>query len=363
MYKFANIEYFYALLLIPVLMLLYVLMMRWKKRALDSFGDSNVVMKLMPDYSSKRGKWKAFFQISAFTFMVLALTGPQMGSRLEEIKRKGVDLVIALDISNSMLAEDLSPTRLERAKRAMLQLIDNLKGDRIGIVVFAGEAYVQLPITTDYGAAKMFINTINTEIIQTQGTAIGTAINLAVRSFGEKTDDKKSRVIMVVSDGEDHQDDPVEAAKNAASEGIIIHTIGFGSPQGSPIPYFINGNNAGFRKDNEGNTVVTKLDEETMQKIAASANGMYVRATNAEAGLNIIMDEISQMEKSEFSSKMFSDFESQFQYFVAMALLLLMLDFFMPERKGKWAGKFNIFGEKKAKTTPFLSSKSQDKRI
>lgn len=345
MFKFANIEYFYAMLLVPVLVLVYLLMARWRNKAFKSFGDSEVVKQLMPHYSSKRGKWKAFLQICAFTLMVVALAGPQLGSKLEEIKREGVDLVIALDISNSMLAEDLSPNRLERAKRAMLQLIDNLKGDRIGIVVFAGEAYVQLPITTDYGAAKMFINTINTDIIPTQGTAIGTAIDLAIRSFGENQNNKKSRTIIVVSDGEDHQDNPVESAKLAADEGITIHTIGFGSPKGAPIPVYMNGKPAGYRKDKDGSTIVTTLDEATLQQIAATANGMYVRATNAEAGLNIIMDEINQMEKSEFASKMFTDYEDQFQYFVALALFLLVLDFFLPERKGRWAGKFNLFTE------------------
>jgi Ca-activated chloride channel homolog len=343
MFKFSNPDYFYALLLIPVLALIYMMMLRWRKNAFAKFGDTDVVMQLIPDYSGKRGKWKAFFQIGAFAMLVIAMAGPQMGSKLEEVKREGVDMVIALDVSNSMLAEDLSPNRLERAKRAMLQLVDNLKGDRIGIVVFAGEAYVQLPITTDYGAAKMFINTINTEIIPTQGTAIGNAINLAVRSFGENLENNKSRVVVVVSDGEDHQDDPIEAAKMAANAGITIHTVGFGSPQGAPIPVYVNGKNAGFRKDKDGSTVVTRLDEATMQQIAAAANGFYVRATNAEAGLNIILDEINEMEKTEYASKMFTDYEEQFQYFVALALFLLVLDFFLPERKSKWADKFNIF--------------------
>jgi Ca-activated chloride channel homolog len=347
MFRFANIEYFWFLALVPVLLLIFLMMLRWKKKALESFGDSEVVQQLMPDVSHTRPKWKLAFQMLAFILLIVAITAPQMGSKMEEIKREGVDIMLALDVSNSMLAEDLSPNRLERAKRAMLQMVDNLKGDRIGIVVFAGEAYVQLPITTDYGAAKMFLNTINTEIVPTQGTAIGTAIDLSIRSFGENKENKKNRAIIIISDGEDHQDDPVGAAKRAAEEGIVVYTVGMGSPQGAPIPSFKNGRPAGFKTDRDGQTVITRLDEATLQEIASATGGMYIRATNAQAGLTAIMDDISQMEKQEFSASMFSDYEDQFQYFVALALLLLTLDFFMPEKKSRWSGKLNLFGEKK----------------
>ncbi|HET6243663.1 MAG: VWA domain-containing protein [Bacteroidetes bacterium] len=348
MVKFANIEYLYALLLIPLLLIIYWLMLRWKKKSFSAFGDLAVISQLMPAISPFRANWKTFLQLSGLVLLILAIAAPQTGSKMEEVKREGVDLVVALDISNSMLAEDLSPNRLERAKRALLQLIDDLKGDRIGIVVFAGEAYVQLPITTDYGAAKMFINTINTEIIPTQGTAIGNAIDLSLRSFGEITDEvkNKSRVIVVISDGEDHQDDPLELAKEATKKGVVIHTVGFGSPKGAPIPIYRNGKPAGFRMDKEGNTVVTSLDETTLQQIAQEANGIYVRATNSQAGLSLILDEINKMDKQEYESSLFSDYEDQFQYFIALALLLFTLDFLLPERKSKWYGKINLFGKK-----------------
>jgi Ca-activated chloride channel homolog len=347
MFKFANIEYFWFLALVPVLILVFLLMLRWKKNAIAAFGDNSVVQQLMPDMSPTRPKWKVTLQIIAFILLVIAMAAPQMGSKLEEVKREGVDIMLALDVSNSMLAEDLSPNRLERAKRAMLQMVDNLKGDRIGIVVFAGEAYVQLPITTDYGAAKMFLNTINTEIVPTQGTAIGTAIELCIRSFGENKENKKNRAIIVISDGEDHQDDPVAVAKEAANQGIVVHTVGMGSPQGAPIPVYKNAKHAGYKSDREGQTVVTRLDEATLQEIAAATGGMYIRATNAQGGLTAILDDINQMEKQEFTSSMFSDYEDQFQYFVALAMLLLALDFFLPERKSKWSGKLNLFGEKR----------------
>jgi Ca-activated chloride channel homolog len=346
MFRFANPEYFYLLLAILVLLAIFLWKLRWRKKAMESFGDPEVVGRLIPDYSIQKTKTKIFIQLSAFALMVIAIAGPQFGSKLEEIKREGVDIMIALDVSNSMLAEDLSPNRLERAKRAMLQLVDNLKGDRLGIVIFAGEAYVQLPITTDYGAAKMFINTISTDVIATQGTAIGNAISLSMKSFGEKNEKQPSRVIIVVSDGEDHQDNPVEIAGQAAKEGFVIHTVGVGSPQGAPIPQYLNGRPSGFKTDREGNTVMTRLDEATMQQIAATAGGIYVRATNAEAGLNVIMDEINEMQKQEYSSKMFTDYDDKFQYLIAFALLLLIIDFFLPEKKSKNWRKLNLFGAK-----------------
>ncbi|MDQ3190108.1 MAG: VWA domain-containing protein [Bacteroidota bacterium] len=348
MFIFANTEYLNALLAIPVLLIIYWMMLQWKKKSFAAFGDAAVIAHLMPSASKIRSNWKVFLQLFGFVFLIIALAAPQTGSKMEEVKREGVDLVIALDVSNSMLAEDLSPNRLERAKRALLQLVDELKGDRLGIVVFAGEAYVQLPITNDYGAAKMFINTINTEIIPTQGTAIGNAIDLSLRSFGEisEEDKNKSRVIIVISDGEDHQDDPIANTKEAAKNGVIVHTVGFGSPKGAPIPMYRNGKPAGFRTDKDGVTVITRLDETTLQEVALEGNGVYVRATNAQAGLAIVMDEINKMDKQEFESKLFSDYEDQFQYFIAFALLLFTLDFFLPERKSKWFGKINLFVKK-----------------
>ena len=349
MLRFSHIEYLYGLFLIPVLLIIFIIMWRWRKNAIKRFGDYELVLKLMPNLSDAKTLTKLTFQLIAFAFLIFAIAGPQMGSKLEEIKREGADIVIALDVSNSMLAEDLAPNRLERAKQSMLKLIDELNGDRLGIIVFAGEAFVQLPITTDYSAAKLFINTINTEIVPTQGTAIGTAIQLAVKSFGEPSENnlKKNKAIIIITDGENHEDDAINEAKNAVDQGIIIHTIGMGSPNGSPIPTLSNGIKTGYRKDKEGQTVVTKLNEQMLQDIASSGKGIYIRATNSKNGLDILMKEFEKMDKQEYDSKSFTEYEEQFQYFVALALLFLTLDFFVSRRKIKWLEKINLFEEKK----------------
>ena len=346
MFKFGHIEYLYALGIIPLLIIIFLMMVKWRKKALAAFGERAVISQLMNDVSDSKTRLKLILQMLAFAFLVIAAAAPQTGAKLEEVKREGVDLMIALDVSNSMLAEDLSPNRIERAKQAISKLVDNLKGDRIGIIVFAGEAYVQLPVTTDYGAAKLFLNTINTDIVPTQGTAIGTAIQLAVKSLESKTD-QKSKVIVVITDGENHEDDAVKEAENAVKQGILVHTIGMGSPNGSPIPLYKNKRITGHRTDKEGNTIVTKLNEPMLQQIASAGNGTYIRATNSQDGLKALMDDINKMEKQEFASKMYTDYEDQFQYFIGLALLLLTLDFFVSRRKSKWLNKINLFGEKK----------------
>ena len=349
MLRFSHTAYLYGLFLIPVLVVIFLLMSRWRKKAIKRLGDYELIMKLIPDISDSKTRIKLVFQLIAFAFLIIAIAGPQMGSKLEVVKRQGADIVIALDVSNSMMAEDLSPNRLERAKQSILKLIDDLKGDRLGIIVFAGEAFVQLPITTDYAAAKLFINTINTEIVPTQGTAIGTAINLAVKSFGEPNENnlKKNRSIIVITDGENHEDDAINEANSAQEQGIIVHTIGMGSPQGSPIPSLSNGVKTGYKKDKEGQTVITKLNEQMLQDIASSGKGIYVRASNSKNGLELLMKEFEKMDKQEFEEKSFTDYEEQFQYFVALALLFLTLDFFVSRRKIKWMEKINLFAEKK----------------
>jgi Ca-activated chloride channel family protein len=247
---------------------------------------------------------------------------------------------MALDVSNSMLAEDIKPNRLERAKRAISQLIDKLEGDRIGIVVFAGKAYMQLPITSDYSAAKLFLSTIDTEIVPTQGTSIGQAIDLSLTAF---SDNKHEKAIVVITDGEDHDDNPIAAAENALAQGIKVYTIGIGLPEGAPIPEFSNGQQMGFKKDLSGKTVITKLDELTLQKVATAGEGIYVRANNTSAGLNQVFEEISKMEKQRYETKMFSDYEDRFQYFLALALFLLVIELLIFERKSRFAGKIKLF--------------------
>ena len=341
MFRFEHIEYLYALLLIPFFSALFILFMLWKKRAIRKFGEWQVIAQLMPLYSARKIILKFIILMLAFGFLVIALANPQIGSKLEKIQRKGADLVIALDVSNSMLSQDIRPDRLTRAVQGISKLIDRLEGDRLGIVVFAGKAYVQLPITTDYSAAKMFLSTISTQMVPSQGTAIGDAIDLSVQSFKE---DDRSKAIIIITDGENHEGNFMESAQAAAEKGIKIFTIGMGSPEGSPIPLFDNyGRQTGYKTDRQGQTIVSKLDETTLQQIASAGNGIYVRASTGQDGLTKILDEINALEKQEIETKMFSEYEGRFQYFLALSLIFLLLEFLIPERKSKWADKIKLF--------------------
>ncbi len=340
MFRFEEINYLYAWILIPVFFLFFWVMILRRKRNIRQLGDVKLVNDLMPARSAFKLWLKFLLLAGAYFFLIIGLANPQIGSKLEEVERKGVDLVIALDVSNSMLAEDIKPNRLERAKRAISQLIDKLEGDRIGIVVFAGKAYMQLPITSDYSAAKLFLSNIDTEVVPTQGTSIGQAIDLSLSAF---SDNKHEKAIVVITDGEDHDDNPISAAENAVSQGIKIYTIGIGLPEGAPIPEFKNGQQMGFKKDISGKTVITKLDELTLQKVATAGEGIYVRANNTTAGLNQVFEEISKMEKQKYETKMFSDYEDRFQYFIALALFLLLIELLIFERKSRFAGKIKLF--------------------
>jgi Ca-activated chloride channel homolog len=337
MVRLAHSYYLYALLLIPAFIILFWLFLAWKKKALKTFGELSVIYQLMPDISKTRPLLKFILFTIAFIFLIIGLADPQIGSKLEKAKRKGVDIVICLDISNSMLAEDLKPNRLERAKFAISKLIDKLEEDRLGIVVFAGQAFVQLPITSDHAAAKMFASNIDTKLMPVQGTAIGAAIDLAVKSFDENSN--KNKAIIIISDGENHEDDAVTAAKNAVDKNIHVHAIGIGTPEGAPIPVPTSLNQ--YLKDNTGNTVVTKLDEPALQQIASAGKGTYVRASLAETGLNTIFAEINKMEKKEYESKIFSEYEDRFQYFIGLALFFILLELFIFERKSNLLKKFN----------------------
>ena len=344
MFRFEHSYILFGLLLIPLCTLIFIMMLRWKKKALNSFGDAAIIDQLMPDKSESRPVTKFVFLMLAFVFLILAGANPQIGSKLDKIQRKGVDLMIALDVSNSMLAEDIKPNRLERAKQALSKLIDRLENDRIGIIVFAGKAYTQLPITSDYAAAKMYLSLITTGIVPTQGTAIGDAIKMAEKSF--KKDERKNKAIIIITDGENHEDDAVEAAKEAQDNGIIVHTLGMGLPEGGPIPMSYNNGQITYKKDRDGNTVITKLDETQLQKIASAGKGKYIRANNTEAGLNPLFDEIEKMEKKDFDSKIYSEYESRYQYFLGFGLLLLLVEFFIIERRSKWVRKLDLFGDK-----------------
>jgi len=316
-----------------------------KRRAIKAFGDKELIKQLMPDASTTKPVLKLIIITIAFLFLVTAILNPQIGSKPIEVKREGADIMICLDVSNSMKAEDISPNRLERAKQALEKLIDKLEGDRIGIIVFAGNAYVQLPITTDYAAGKLFLQNIDCDIVPTQGTIISSALELAIESFGK--DEGKNRAIVVITDGEDHEDDAIAAAELAAEKNIYVHTIGIGSTDGTPIPIYKNNVLSGYKKDKEGNTVVTKLNETILEEISSAGKGIYVHATGSELGLNIILNEINKLEKKQFESKMFTDYDNKFYYFAAIALFFFVLEALISETKSKWLEKLNIYGKEK----------------
>jgi len=280
----------------------------------------------------------------ALTFITTALAQPQFGSKLLTSKRKGVELIIALDVSNSMMAEDIKPNRLERAKRAIAKLTERLRDDKLGLIVFAGQAYVQLPITTDYVSAKLFLDAINTSIVPVQGTAIGAAIDMSRKSF--TPDFKGSKAIIVITDGENHEDDAVGSAKSARKDNIVVHTVGMGLPQGVPIPVGGEGSRD-FLKDKSNNVVITKLDEKMLTEIANAGGGSYIRANNTEVGLNNLFNEIEKMEKTTMDSREYSEYDEQFPLFLSIAFALILLDFMVLDRKNKWLRNFRLFGNQK----------------
>jgi Ca-activated chloride channel family protein len=328
MINFAQAQYLLLIFLIPVFFIVQAVLQRLRRRRIRKFGDERLVNQMMPSYSKTKVWVRQTLYSLAFFFFVIGLARPQIGARLKEQEIKGAEIIIAMDVSNSMLAEDYSPNRLDRAKLAISRLVDKLRDDRIGLIVFAGNSFVQLPITTDYVSAKMFLNSISTESVPIQGTAIGEAINTAIRSFSAQSE--KSRAVIVITDGENHEDDPVAAAKQAAEMGVRVFTIGVGSPEGKPIPM-----DGELLKDKDGNIVVTRLDETVLQDVAAAGNGAYVRAGNSEFGLNPIIDDIRKMEDEKYSSIVFEEFDEQFMYFMAIALFFFVLEMLVGDRRSK----------------------------
>ncbi|WP_317900169.1 vWA domain-containing protein [Aurantibacillus circumpalustris] len=342
MFKFEHTVYFYAFAALPVMLLLVLWYFASRRQKLKRIGDSELVAQLIP-YSSKRKRIiKVILFLLAFSSVILALCNLQTGSKLTEVKREGADIIVCLDVSNSMLAQDLSPNRLARAKYALEKMIDMLEGDRLGLVIFAGEAYVQLPITTDYNAAKMFLESIGPGMVPVQGTKIAEAIKKASESFS--TDEGKNRAIILITDGENHESAAIEAAEEAAKNDIMINTIGIGSQNGVPIPLVENGVVKGYRKDKEGQTIITKLNADLLKTIASKANGVFVQASQADIGLDAVLDKIAQLDKAQLESKMYSDYEDQFQWFVAIALVLFLIEFLISERVSEWFKKINLFG-------------------
>ncbi len=328
MIYFAQPQFLLLILLIPLFLLGYGVARYARKIRIRRFGDEALVKELMPLWSRSKGWVKVVIFCLAFLFFVVGLARPLIAAKLSQHSGRGSEVMILLDVSNSMLAEDYSPNRLERSKLAISRIVDKLHEDRIGLVIFAGTPFVQLPVTTDYVSAKMFMSSITTGSIPIQGTAIGEAINLAVKCFNP--DLESGKAIIVITDGENHEDDPVAEAKAAADQGIRVFTIGVGSPEGQPIP--VNGE---LLKDSNGDIVVSRLDEETLKDIAAAGNGAYVHAGNEEFGLNPILDEIRRMEKEEFSSVMFEEYDEQYMYFMWIAFALLVLEMLIGRRKPK----------------------------
>ena len=326
MLMFANYEYLYLLFLVPVFILGYGVLRLLRARKVKAFGDPALVEVLMPSWSRSKGWVKVALFSLAFAFFAIGLARPRTGAKLAERNTKGAEIIVALDVSNSMLAQDYSPNRLERAKLSIARLTERLQDDRIGLVIFAGTSFVQLPVTTDYVSAKMFLGSIDTGSIPVQGTAIGDAIRLSIKSFSAQSE--KSRVIVVISDGENHEDDAVGAAKQAAELGIKVYTIGVGSAEGQPIPM-----DGELLKDKEGNIVVTKLNEQMLRDIARAGGGAYIHAGGEEFGLNPIIQDIRRMEDEEFGSVVFKEYDEQYMYFFGIALLLFVIEMIIGERK------------------------------
>lgn len=340
LFRFHNPDYLYLLILVPVLLVIMIINSRIRNKKLRAAGEYELIQGLIPEFSGFRRNLKFLLQLLAFTLAVFILARPQFGSKLEEVKREGVEVIIALDVSNSMLAEDIQPNRLERAKQAISGLVDRLKDDKIGLIVFAGDAYTQIPVTTDYVSAKMFLSSISTGIVPKQGTSLASAINLGISSFSPGINE--SRALIIITDGENHEDDPMPVAREAADKGVMIHTIGIGSGSGVPIPVSSNGRKD-YLKDNDGNTVITSLDEGILRELAFATGGKYVRASNTNLGLGTIYNEIRSMEQQELEGTVYSEYNDQFRVLAVMALILLVLDILIMERKNRKLSKIKLY--------------------
>ncbi|MDR1116541.1 MAG: VWA domain-containing protein [Tannerella sp.] len=337
MFRFAHPEYLSLLFILPALLLFYVYIAKARKKAIGKYGSSELISALMPEASPKRRCLKYFLLLLSIALAIFIIAGPQFGSKLETVKRQGIEVMICLDVSNSMLAEDITPNRLEKAKQMLSRLTDDLDNDKMGLIVFAGDAFTQIPITSDYISAKMFLSSINPAMVSTQGTAIGTAINLAMRSF--TPDESTSKTIVLITDGENHEDNAAQAAASVVEKGVKVNIVGIGEPKGSPIPM---GNN-NYMKDNAGNVVITQLNETMCREIAQAGNGLYVRADNTNSALKALQSELSKMSKSEIESQVYSEYDEQFPILAWIALILLIMEFLILERKNRLFGNVRLF--------------------
>lgn len=344
MIQFDEKTYFYLLGIIPVMVLAFFFLQIWKKRTQRHFANPKLLKRLAPNKSSFKSVIKLVFLLAGLSSLIMGLVNPKIGTKLEIVKREGVDIVFAVDVSKSMLAEDIAPNRLEKAKRLVSEIINQLASDRIGIIAYAGQAYPQLPITTDYGAAKMFLQSMNTDMLSSQGTAIDAAIDLATTYYDDT--EQTNRVLFIVSDGEDHSEgNTANAVEGAVENGIRVFTIGVGKPKGAPIPIKRNGIVESLKKDTQGEVVITKLNEAILTEVADRGNGEYIDGSNTENAVEHIKELLNQMDKTEFEAKQFAEYQDQFQWFLGAALLFLFLDIFLLDRKTQWLKKLNLFNE------------------
>ncbi|GGI56071.1 VWA domain-containing protein [Winogradskyella haliclonae] len=343
MFRLDEKIWFWTLLIIPVLVLLFIGVQLWKKSAQRKFAESKLLKRLSPNQSLFKSVLKLVILCTAFACLSLALVNPKIGTKMETVRSQGVDIVFAVDVSKSMLAEDIAPNRIEKSKQLVTQIINSLGSDRVGIIAYAGKAFPQLPITTDYAASKMFLQNMNTDMMTSQGTAIREAIELAKTYYDDE--EQTNRVLVIISDGEDHEGDAADIAEEANEQGIRILTIGVGNEKGGPIPIKRNGIVLNYKKDKNGETVITKLNEETLKDIANEANGVYINGSNTEKVVDTIKDLLDKMDKKEFESKQIADFKDQFQWFLGFGFFFLFVDIFLLERKTEWLKKLNLFNE------------------
>jgi len=345
MYQLEEPKYFYFFIAIAILIVMYLLVSFWKLKKQREFADLDLLNKLSPEKSKFKPIFKIVIIALGLSMLILALVNPKMGTKLKTIKRQGVDIVFALDVSKSMLAEDIAPNRLEKAKQIISKIVDKLGSDRVGIIIYAGNAYPLLPITTDHGAAKMFLQNASPDMVSSQGTAINEALKLAKTFFDDDT--QTNRFLFIISDGEDHEENSSNIAKDILKEGIKTYTIGVGTNKGAPIPIKRNGKFIGYKKDNKGEVVITKLDVGTLKGIAENGKGKYIYGNKTSKAIEYVENLLLKADKKEFETKQFSDFKDQFQWFIGLGLLFLVLDVFLLNKKTKWVENLNLFNEKK----------------
>ena len=343
MFRLDEKIWFWTILVIPAIVLVFILVQVWKKSAQKKFANLALLKRLSPNQSLFKSVLKLVVLCAAFLFLLLALVNPKIGTKLETVRSQGVDIVFAVDVSKSMLAEDIAPNRIEKSKQLVTQIINSLGSDRVGIIAYAGKAFPQLPITTDYAASKMFLQNMNTDMMTSQGTAIREAIELAKTYYDDE--EQTNRILVIISDGEDHEGDAAEIAEEANDQGIRIFTIGVGNENGGPIPIKRNGVILNYKKDRNGETVITKLNEDTLREIAQEANGVYINGSSTSEVVDTIKDLLDKMDKKEFESKQIADFKDQFQWFLGFGILFLFIDIFLLERKTEWLKKLNLFNE------------------